>query len=154
MISDIKSAIVYRLKELYPEFKRHTDDIPQNFKKPAFVVFQIDQYYSKRLNIKYDGRISFDVAYFSDKSTTEIKSDCFAVQEVLLRGFDYITSYNEVADEATNEKVLVENETYKVTNKNARITDNVLHFIIDVKYSELKVENNTKMQTQETNTNI
>lgn len=154
MISDIKSAIVYKLKELCPECKRNIDDIPQKFTKPAFVVFQIDQDYSKRLNIKYDGRISFDVAYFSDKGAEDIKLDCFAIQGTLLRGFDYITSYNEVTDEVTNEKVLVENETYKVTNKNARITDNVLHFIIDVKYSEMKVENNTKMQTQETNTNI
>ncbi|MDF2486726.1 MAG: hypothetical protein K0R46_2894, partial [Herbinix sp.] len=39
MINDIKSAIVYKLKELYPDearkIRRYTDDIPQDFKKPA-----------------------------------------------------------------------------------------------------------------------
>lgn len=135
MINEIKSAIIYKLKELYPDCKRHTDDIPQNFKKPAFVVFQIDQDYSKRLNTKYNGRISFDIAYFSDKSTPGIKSDCFEKQEVLLREFDYFGPF-------------------KALNKNARITDNVLHLIFDVNYSEMKVEPKTRMQTQETNTNI
>ena len=154
MINDIKSAIVYKLKELYPDCKRYTDDTPQKFTKPAFVIFEIDQDYSKCMNIKYNGRISFDVAYFSDKATPEIKSDCFTKQETLLRGFDYIMSYKTVIDEKTEEKTLVENETYKVTNKNARITDNVLHMTFDVNYSEMKVDTSVQMQTQETNTNI
>lgn len=135
MISDIRQAIVNKLKELFPACRAHTDDIPQNFKKPAFVVFQIDHDYSKRLNTKYNGRIGFDVAYFSDKPTPDIKSDCFEKQEVLLREFDYFGAFRAV-------------------NKNARITDNVLHLIFDVNYSEMKVEPKTWMQTQETNTNI
>ncbi|MHB8065148.1 MAG: phage tail terminator family protein, partial [Ruminiclostridium sp.] len=106
---------------------------PQKFTPPAFVIFEIDQDYSKRLNEKYNGRISFDVAYFSDKGTSDIKSDCFAVQEVLLRGFDYFGAF-------------------KALNKNARITDNVLHITFDVNYSEMKVEAGVPMQTQQTNT--
>lgn len=154
MISDIRNAIVYKLKELFSNCKRYVDDIPQKFNKPAFVIFEIDQDYSKRLNTKYNGRISFDVAYFSDKSTPDIKSDCFTKQETLLRGFDYITSYKEVVDEKTEEKSLVANQTYKITNKNALITDNVLHLTFDVNYSEMKAEDATKMNTQEINTNI
>ena len=134
MISDIKSAIVYKLKDLFPECKRYTDDIPQKFSKPAFVIFQIDQDYSKRLNSKYNGRISFDVAYFSDKGIADIKSDCFSKQEVLLRGFDTFGAF-------------------KALNKNARITDNVLHMTFDVNYSEMKVEDKVPMQAQTTNTN-
>ena len=134
MISDIKSAIVYKLKDLYPLVKRYTDDIPQNFGKPSFVVFEIDQDYNKRLNYKYKSRISFDVAYFSDKGTADIKSDCQAVQETLLQGFDIIGTTSK----------------FWVLNKNARITDNVLHMTFDVNYSEIKVETSMPMQTQQT----
>lgn len=153
MISDIRNAIVYKLKELYPECKRHTDDIPQKFTKPAFVIFNVDQDYYKRLNNKYRGRITFDVSYFSDKSTPSIKSDCFEKQETLLRGFDYITSYKTI-NKGKPDEALMPNEIYRVTNKNARVTDNVLHMTFDVNYSEMKVEDKVLMQTQETNTNI
>lgn len=135
MINSIKTAITQKLKELYPDFKRYTDDIPQKFNKPAFVISEIDQDYSKRLNRKYNGRISFDIAYFSDKPAQEIKSDCLTIQETLLREFD-------------------EFGTFKAINKNARITDNVLHMTFDVKYSEMKVTTEVQMQTLTTNTNI
>lgn len=138
MISDIKSAIVFKLKELYPSHKRYTDDIPQNFGKPSFVVFVIDHDYDKRLNTKYKSRISFDVAYFSDKAASSIKADCLTVQEVLLREFNLIGTTNK----------------FRVLNKNARITDNVLHMTFDIEYSDIKTESVIKMQTQETNTSI
>lgn len=139
MVNDIRSTIKAKLKELYPDdarkIRRHTDDIPQNFIKPAFVIFEIDQDYKKRLNTKYNSRISFDIAYFSDKPSYEVKSDCLEVQETLLRGFDYFGQF-------------------KALNKNARITDNVLHMTFDVNYSEMKVEPRIPMQQQQTNTNI
>jgi hypothetical protein len=142
MISDIKSAILAKLKELYPDndrrIRRYTDDIPQNFVKPAFVIFTIDHDYSKRLSAKYNGRISFDIAYFSDKPSQEIKSDCLTIQETLLREFDLIGTTNK----------------FRVLNKNTRITDNVLHFTFDINYSEMKVEERIPMQTQQTNTSI
>lgn len=142
MISDIQLAAVAKLKELFPDetrkIRRYIDDIPQEFKKPAFVLFEVDQDYSKRINTKYNGRITFDLAFFSDKATQEIKSDCLSVQETLLRGFDLIGT----------------NNLFRVLNKNARITDNVLHMTFDVNYSETKTTTEGKMKTQETNTNI
>lgn len=139
MINDIQLAVVAKLKELFPDnvrkIRRYIDDIPQKFEKPAFVLFEVDQDYSKRLNSKYNGRITFDLAFFSDKPSQEVKSDCLAIQEVLLRGFDYFGAL-------------------KAVNKNARITDNVLHMTFDVNYSEMRVEASVSMQTQETSTNI
>jgi hypothetical protein len=136
MINDIQLAIVAKLKELFPDevrkIRRHIDDIPQGFKKPAFVLFEVDQDYSKRLNTKYNGRITFDLAFFSDKPSQEIKSDCLVIQETFLRGFDYFGAF-------------------KALNKNAQITDNVLHMTFDVKYSELKTETSVPMQTQKIN---
>jgi len=137
MISEIKSAIVYKLKDVFPLItRRYTDDnVPQNFTTPSFFVSVIDQGYDKRINTKYKGLISFDVAYFSDMGVADIKSDCLAKQEVLLREFDLVG-------------------TYRIRNKNARITDNVLHMTFDVNYSEVKVEAMLPMQTQTTNTNL
>ncbi|MDD2401694.1 MAG: hypothetical protein PHD60_05720 [Clostridia bacterium] len=136
MISDIKQAIVNKLLEIYPSgYTIYDEDIPQNFKTPSFLITLIEQDYSKRLNTIYKGLVSFDVAYFSDKGIAKIKADCLQKQEALLRAFDFIG-------------------TYKVLNKNARITDNVLHMTFDVSYSEVKTETEIPMQTQETTTNI
>jgi len=136
MISEIKKAIINKLLEVYPTgYKRYDEDIPQKFVPPLFVVSTIDQDYSKRINNKYNGMLSFDLAYHSEKGSTEIKADCLRVQEDLLRAFDFIG-------------------TFKVLNKDARITDNVLHITFDVKYSEMKTETSVPMQTQTTNTNL
>lgn len=135
MVNSVRQAIVDKLLELYPMNKVYTDDIPQNFKKPSFIIYLIDQDYGKRMNIKFKSLLSFDVAYFSNKGITEIKSDCQNMQLALFREFDLIN-------------------TYRVLNKNAETVDNVLHFTFDIKYSEMKVETGTPMQTQETNTSL
>jgi len=136
MISEIRQTIINKLLEVYSTgYKRYVEDIPQKFITPAFLISVIDQDYSKRINTRYNGALSFDVAYFSDKGATEIKADCLRVQEDLLRAFDFIG-------------------TFKVLNKDARITDNVLHITFDVKYSEMKTETSVPMQTQTTNTNL
>ncbi len=135
MINNIKQAIVNRLLELYPEYTIYDEDIPQNFKKQSFLITLTDQDYNKRLNNKFKSLVSFDVAYFSNKRVTEIKEDCFDKQVSLFRSFDLIGAY-------------------RVLNKQANTTDNVLHFTFDINYSEIKEEISEKMQTQETNTNI
>ena len=133
-IKEIKQAIEQKIHELYPSVTIYDENIPQNFKTPAFVIYVIEQEYNKRLDNKYNGRIGFDVAYFSDKLVSEIKSNCLEVQETLLREF------NEIGE-------------FRALNKNARITDNVLHITFDIRFSELKLGEFAKMQTQTTNTN-
>lgn len=132
MINAAKISIAQKLKELYPTATIYDDNVPQKFKTPAFVIYIIEQEYNKRLDNKYNGRISLDVAYFSDKDKNEIKSDCLEVQETLLREFDEVGAF-------------------RILNKNARITDNVLHITFSVSYSELKIKEFAKMQTQTTN---
>lgn len=141
MIDDIKQAIVNKLVELYSSgYTIYDEDIPQNFKTPSFLITLIEQEYSKRINTKYNSLCSFDVAYFSNKDVPEIKADCLTVQEALLRGFDFISTTDQ--------------EKFKVTNKNARITDNVLHITFDISYSEMIAKTDVVMQTQETNTDL
>ena len=124
MISNIRQQIVNKLIELYPTNTIYVDDVPQNFKKPSFLINLIEQDYNKRMNVKYNSLLSFDVAYFSNSK--KLKEDCQEVQLKLFRGFDLIGSY-------------------RVLNKQANITDNVLHFTFDVNYSELLDEEYIKM---------
>ncbi len=133
MISSVKQAIVDKLLECYQGYTIYDEDVPQSFKTPSFLITLIDQEYRKRINDKFDSVLSFDVAYFSDKENTEIKSDCFEVQLNLFRAFDLIG-------------------TFRVLNKQAIITDNVLHFTFEIRYSEINDIQYDKMQRQQTNT--
>lgn len=128
MINSVKQAIVNKLLELYPGITIYDEDIPQNFKTPSFLITVIDQEYSKRLDNKYKSTINFDVAYFSNKAKTEIKGDCLEVQLRLLRNFDLLNKIRALEKQAT-------------------ITDNVLHLMFKVKYSELKNEEEIKINS-------
>lgn len=132
MINEIKQAIAQKILEQYPSSTIYDEDIPQNFKTPSFLVTVIEQNYGKRLANKYNSTVSFDVAYFSNKGKNKIKSDCQAVQVNLLRAFDLMGGF-------------------RAQNLQATIVDNVLHITFNVNYSELKIEEFAKMQTQTTN---
>lgn len=135
MINSVKQAIVDKLSEIYPTYTVYDEDIPQKFNKPSFLIVLINQDYGKRMNRKFKSTISFDISYFTDKSTAETKEDCLNVQLNLFRSFDLI-------------------DNFRVANKQATITDNVLHFTFDVNYSEIKTDTEIFMKTQQTNTNL
>ena len=132
MISEIKQAIVQEILGLYPTVTVYADDIPQNFKKPSFLLTLIEQNYGKRLDNKFTSTVSLDLAYFSDKEKSDIKSDCHAVQVNIMRAFDLVGGF-------------------RIRNLQATIVDNVLHITFDISYSELKIEWFAKMQKQTTN---
>lgn len=131
MINKIKQEITNRLITACSTI--YAEDIPQNFITPSFLVSIMEQDYEKRINTKYKSQISFDIAYFSDKDKTEIKEDCLKMQEKLLREFDLVGGF-------------------RVLNKKAKITDNVLHFMFDITYSEMLIETENKMETHEIHT--
>ena len=130
MINEIKQAIVNELAQLYTGYTIYDEDIPQNFKTPSFLITLIDQDYNKRINTKFRSSISFDIAYFSNKDVTEIRNDCYDIQIQLFREFDLIGEY-------------------RVLNKQAVITDKVLHFTCDINYSEIMDEAYIKMMQSE-----
>lgn len=136
MINNVKKAIVNKLVELYPFHTNYDEDVPKNFKTPSFMITLIDQDYNKRLSNRFSSVLSFDIAYFSDKTKEEIKNDCYSVQMNLLRNFDIIG-------------------THRVIEKQSTITDNVLHFTFNVNCSEMLAEQFEKMQDiEDVNTNI
>lgn len=134
MINNIKQCIVDNLLSIYPA-TIYDEDVPQNFKTPSFLITLTDHSYSKRINNKFNGEVSFDISFFSEKEICEIKNDCFRIQQELFRSFDLITKY-------------------RVLDKQATIVDNVLHFAFKVKYSEIKNIDNFKIIAGELNTKI
>jgi len=138
MQNSVKQAIVDKLNALFPVANGYTvydDNVPQGATTPYFLILLTNQVNSKRLSTKYKSTLSFDLAYYSNKGTTEIRADCYGVQEIILRAFDLVG-------------------TYRVRNKAAKITDNVLHITFDISYSEMKDETLVYMQQAETTTNI
>lgn len=124
MINSVKQEIVNRLKQLYPSYTVYNEDIPQRFKKPSFLINLIDQDYEKRMNRKFDSILSFDIAYFSNLK--DVKGDCQETQLELFRNMDSIGAF-------------------RVLNKQAIVTDNVLHFTFNINYSEIMDESYIKM---------
>lgn len=134
MISDLKAAIVSKLLELYPSgFMIYDEDLPDSITKPAYLIQITSQSYDRRVSNKYNSELSFNISYYSNQ--TSVRTDCIQVQEVLLRAFDNIGSC-------------------QVMNKIAKITDNILHFTFDIRYSEELQEEKCFMQQQQTNTDL
>lgn len=131
MLGNIKQAIVNKIAELYspPIYTIYDEDIPQNFKKDSFLITLVDQDYDKRMNVKFDSLLSFDIAYFSNSA--DLKEDCQEVQLKLFREMDLMGSY-------------------RVLNKQATTIDNVLHITFNVKYSEIMIADEVKMLNKET----
>lgn len=135
MINSMKEAIEDELKLLFDECTIYDEDKPDNFITPSFLITLTEQVYSKRLNNIYNSSISFDIAYFSNKSITDIKEDCQKVQFILFRGLDLVGGH-------------------RILGKKATIVDNVMHFTFNIKFSEILQEDFTKMQSKQTNTKI
>lgn len=135
MINNVRQAIADKLKELYPSNTIYMEEVPQSFAKPSFLIALASQDYSKRLNHTYKSLLSFEVAYFSEKDTADIKEDCLQVQLALLRAFDLVGGY-------------------RIQNKQAVVNDNVLRFTFKVSVSEMETEESIRMQKLQTNTNL
>lgn len=128
VLNRIKQAIVNQIVILYPGITIYDEDIPQDFDTPSFLITVIEQDYTKGIGNRYYSEVSFDLAYFSDQPTTDIKGDCLSVQQNILRSFDIV-------------------DRFRFFNKSATITDNVLHFMFKVRYSEMKNEEEIKMKS-------
>ncbi len=128
MVDDIIVAIEAQLKTLCPTVYRYY--CSQKFKTPSFLISVTDQGYSRLLRGSSAGKISFDVQYFSGAKSVDIKAtraDCISMQETLLRRFNLAGGF-------------------RCINKDARITNNVLHFTFDVKYRECVAAANPIME--------
>jgi hypothetical protein len=134
MISEVKQAIKDILMEIYPTgYTIYDEEIPESYNKPSFYLTLVNQNYNRRMKNKYTSLLSFDLAYYSNSS--ELRTDCLRVQLDLLRVFDLVG-------------------TYRILNKNAKITDKVLHFTFDIRCSEFIKDEVIPMQQQHINTKL
>lgn len=134
MIETIKEAIVNRLSELYPDLTVYDEDLPAEYRKPAFLINVKNQNYTNLLQGKFKNQVNFDISYYSNSSDT-VKKDCLNMGQALLTGFDLISNC-------------------RLKNKKAETIDNVLHFTFEIQYTVRKEEVAIKMQKQELNTNL
>ncbi len=131
MISELKAAITSKLLEVFPTgYTVYEEDLPETIVKPAFLIQITNQSYDKQTSSRYVSDISFDLSYFSDKAG--LRADCIQVQEKLLRAFDAV-------------------DTFRVIKRNAKITEQILHFTFDIRYSEILQEDQSLMQQQQIN---
>jgi hypothetical protein len=132
MMNEVKQAIKDKLLELYPTgYTIYDEELPAEYSKPSFYLILTNQNYSRRMNNKYTSLLSFDLAYYSNSD--EIRTDCLRIQQSLLQAFNVVGAY-------------------RVLNRNAKITDKVLHITFDIRYSEVIQEEVIPMQQQQTNT--
>jgi hypothetical protein len=127
MIVEIKQAIVFKIKELYPTATIYDEQIPQGFDDGSFFIDIIDVSRKKLLENKAKGALSVDLSYFpSDTEETDIRNECNLIGENLLREFDLVGGF-------------------RISEKTYTITDDVLHVQFKVKYREIKTIAETKM---------
>lgn len=133
MIVNINKAIAKKLLSLYPNITIYDEKVPQNFKTPSFFIYTYDQEYNKRLNNKYKSTINYDISYFPNDVYKN--NEMYEVRTTLLRE-------------------IRELEEFRALNIKSNITDDVLHIMFDVNYSEMKISDEIKMQNIKVNENL
>lgn len=136
MINDVYKGISVECKIVNPTTKIYRDNIPQNFKTPAFFAELIEFSPMRSVNGKQRISSQFDLQYFPDGDPTEYKTKCIQMQEELSRHFHVLEG------------------SFYVKDRSFKVTDDVLHFQFTVGYTEAFVADETPMQELETNTNM
>lgn len=134
MVNSINQAIADKLNGLFNNVTIYDERVPQNFKTPSFFISTYDQDYEKGISDRYRSMVSYDISYFPN-SEYSINNEMYEVRSILLRELRDLGSYRAI-------------------NIKANITDDVLHIMFDVKYSETVAANEIKMSKIETNTSI
>lgn len=134
MVNSINQAIADKLNGLFNNVTIYDEKVPQNFKTPSFFISTYDQDYEKGISDRYRSTVSYDISYFPD-SEYSLNNEMYEVRSILLRKIRDLGPYRAI-------------------NIKANITDDVLHIMFDVKYSEAAAISEIKMNKIETNTNI
>lgn len=113
----------------------YREDVPQQFKKPSFLVTLYDQNPARGINGRLKNTASLDILYFPENRTqAELQQECWETGQALTREFAL--------------------PGFKMKNRNLKIEDNVLHFLCDVDYREFRDDPAAKMQTMSEQTEI
>lgn len=111
----------------------YREDVPENFCLPCFMVTLYDQNPSHRINGRLKNFVRADILYFPEDETN-YQEECWGVGQDLQRGFCL--------------------NSFKIKNRNLKITDKVLHFMFNVDYREYLNISEIKMQEMSQTTGI
>lgn len=128
MINELYQGVNAGLK-LVKDCTVYREEVPQNFKKPSFLVTIYEQNPSRGINGRLKNEVNMDILYFPEnKGKAELQEECWSVGQALSREFAV--------------------PGFKIRNRNLKIEDYVLHFMFDVDYREYKDIPGVKMRTQ------
>lgn len=133
MVTKINEAISNKISSLLPNIEIYDEKVPQDFVTPSFFISTYDQSYDEGIS-RNKSTINYDVSYFP-KDEISKNNEMYGVQILLLRG-------------------LRDLGLFRAINLRSNITDDVLHIMFDVKYSEYAAVNEVKMNKLVTDTNI
>lgn len=118
--NQIKIAILEKLKEQFPEYKRYSDEIKQGFQAPCFFLATINnQSEQKTIGKRYMRTISFDLRFFPPKDT-----ECRNNERMYEIG-DLLYMLLEI--------VRIPEQLVYGSDMHFEIVDGVLHFFVDYK---------------------
>lgn len=132
MINKLYQEIASGLK-LIKSCTIYLEDVPENFRKPCFMVTLYDQNYATGINGRLKNSVRVDLLYFPEDETN-YQEECWSVGQSLQREF--------------------QPAGFKIKNRNMKITDKVLHFLFDVDYREYKESIEIKMAELSSNTTL
>ncbi len=127
MINELYKSVRVGLKAV-KDCTVYQEDVPQNFKTPSFMVTIYEQNPSRGINGRLKNEVNMDILYFPEnKGKDQIQEECWMVGQALTREFTA--------------------PGFKLKNRNLKIEDDVLHFLFDVDYREVREDSATAMQT-------
>lgn len=136
-IDTLYKAIAAECREAVPDRAGiYRDNIPQNAEPPFILVLVIDTDVGRRLADRQRIKQSFDVQYFPGGEVQDYRKECEKVKQEMLRRFDVIGA---------------DGISFYVREKNANVTDDVLHFLFSVTYTEYRETAEPKMEELKTN---
>lgn len=83
-INDIINAISVKLHESFGSgYKKHTDDIPQGFKTPAFLIQFLNLEHIRQIGKRWKVTTLFNVQYFPNGGASDAANHTLEVQQAL-----------------------------------------------------------------------
>ena len=115
MLNDIINGISVAINAEFPDLQIYIDEIEQGMQTPCFLIFNLTNRETQKLNNRYLREHSFNVQYFP-KSITKPTREAATVGTKLFDVLEYIT---------------VNGALVRGTDRRHELVNDVLHFFVD-----------------------
>jgi hypothetical protein len=136
MNNEVILAVVKALNEEFnadDKYEIYSEEIKQDLKEPAFFIQLLNPSVRGYLGKRYLNQLHILIQYFP-KSATAYQAECVDIGERLQWLLEWITCAGDDAP-------------IQGTNMHHEITDGVLNFFVDYKFTIRKVEDETPMES-------